>query len=812
MADCETASCCAKSSQVKPARIESTAQDGTLVIRIEQMDCPTEEGLLRQALGRISGVGELEFNLVQRRLRVKHSLDDPDMILAAVRAVGMDPVVESGGSGSAASSGTVFRIENMDCPTEETLIRSKLSSLPQVEQLEFNLVQRRLSVKHTGEVALIEEALRAIGMQAVLVDATPAAARVAPRSVSPKWRQVGLLFGLAAAIGAEVFAWTTGIENSWPVILLSLLAIATTGLDVYKKGWIALKNRNLNINALMAIAVTGAVLIGQWPEAAMVMVLFAIAELIEARSLHRARNAIQGLMALTPDKLSVRQEDGSWVEQEAASVVVGATARVAPGERIALDGEVTAGQSSVNQAPITGESMPVPKTVGAKVFAGTINETGSFEYRVTAAHANSTLARIIRAVEDAQGSRAPTQRFVDQFSRIYTPIVFAIALAVAVAPPLLLGGEWMPWIYKALVLLVIACPCALVISTPVTVVSGLAAAARAGILIKGGVYLEQGGKLRSLALDKTGTITQGKPEVTDVLPLKGDAQVSLQLAAALADRSDHPVSTAVSRHWGKAAANPSLVSVTDFEALTGRGTKGQIDGKWYYLGNHRLVEELGICSPATEEVLSRLEGEGKTAVVLCDDSAPLLVIAVADTIRETSREAIAQLHQLGIRTVMLTGDNAVTAAAIARQVGIDDARGNLLPEEKLAAVNEELARFGTVGMVGDGINDAPALAKADIGFAMGAAGTDTAIETADVALMDDDLRKIPQFIRLSRQASAILKQNIVTALSIKAVFLVLAIAGSATLWMAVFADMGASLLVVFNGLRLLKFSGARSGT
>lgn len=809
MSECQTKTCCAKSAAVKSTPAEGAAPDGALVIRIDQMDCPTEEGLLRQTLGRLSGVRQLDFNLVQRRLRIEHTLEDTAPILAAVRAVGMHPVVESGGASAAAGFGTVFRIENMDCPTEEALIRSKLSSLPQVEQLDFNLVKRRLSVKHTGQVAPIENALKAIGMDAVLLDAASGEVPPATRSVSRKWQQAGLLLGLVCAIGAEVVAWTSGIENSWPVILLSLLAIATTGLGVYKKGWIALRNRNLNINALMSIAVTGAVLIGQWPEAAMVMVLFAVAEVIEARSLDRARNAIQGLMALTPDRLSVRQADGAWVEQEAASVGVGAIARVAPGERIALDGEVTSGQSSVNQAPITGESMPVAKTVGAKVFAGTINETGSFEYRVTAGHGNSTLSRIIRAVEDAQGSKAPTQRFVDQFSRIYTPIVFAIALAVALVPPLVAGGEWLPWVYKALVLLVIACPCALVISTPVTVVSGLAAAARAGILIKGGVYLEQGGKLRSLALDKTGTITQGKPEVTDVLALQGDAQAALQLAAALADRSDHPVSTAVSRHWQSAVANRPVASVSEFEALTGRGTKGRIDGKWYYLGNHRLVKELGICSSATEEVLSRLEGEGKTAAVLCDETAPLLVIGVADTIRETSREAIAQLHELGIRTVMLTGDNAVTAAAIAREVGIDDARGNLLPEDKLAAVNDEIARFGTVGMVGDGINDAPALAKADIGFAMGAAGTDTAIETADVALMDDDLRKIPQFIRLSRQAAAILKQNIVAALAIKAVFLVLAIAGSATLWMAVFADMGASLLVVFNGLRLLRFKEAR---
>jgi len=803
MSECQAKSCCAKSAPIETTGTSPSTQDRSLLIRIDQMDCPTEEGLLRQALGRIEGVGRLEFNLVQRRLRVEHSLGDPQPILAAVRAVGMDPVVEQAGDRSGTAAGTVFRIENMDCPTEEALIRSKLSGLPQVEQLDFNLVQRRLSVRHSGPAAAIQDALTSIGMRAVLVGAAEGRTEAAPPT--SRKRQYAILgLGLAAAIGAEIVAWTTGEENWWPVILLSLLAIATTGLGVYKKGWIALKNRNLNINALMSIAVTGAVLIGQWPEAAMVMVLFAVAEMIEARSLDRARNAIQGLMALTPERVSVRLDNGTWSEQDATTVAIGALARVAPGERIALDGEVTSGQSSVNQAPITGESMPVPKTVGDKVFAGTINETGSFEYRVTAGHSNSTLSRIIRAVEDAQGSRAPTQRFVDRFSSIYTPIVFAIALAVALVPPLVLGAEWMPWIYKALVLLVIACPCALVISTPVTVVSGLAAAARAGILIKGGVYLEQGGKLRSLALDKTGTITQGKPEVTDVLPLQGDAQTHLQLAAALADRSDHPVSTAVSRHWQNSGLDLPLAAVTEFEALTGRGTKGRIDGKWYYLGNHRLVEELGICSAATESILSKLEGEGKTAVVLCDETSPLLVIGVADTIRETSREAVAQLHQLGIRTVMLTGDNAVTAAAIARQVGIDDARGNMLPEDKLSAINDEVARFRTVGMVGDGINDAPALAKADIGFAMGAAGTDTAIETADVALMDDDLRKIPQFIRLSRQAASILKQNIVAALLIKAVFLVLAIAGSATLWMAVFADMGASLLVVFNGLRLLR--------
>jgi Cd2+/Zn2+-exporting ATPase len=556
----------------------------------------------------------------------------------------------------------------------------------------------------------------------------------------------------------------------------------------------------------MAIAVTGAVLIGQWPEAAVVMVLFTLAEMIEALSLDRARNAIRGLMEMTPDKANILQADGTWKELRAETITIGMIARVAPGERIALDGELTKGQSAVNQAPITGESIPVAKAIGDKVFAGTINETGSFEYRITATQSDSTLSRIIRAVEDAQGSRAPTQRFVDSFAKVYTPIVFVVALGIAVVPPLLFGLAWMPWIYKALVLLVIACPCALVVSTPVTVVSGLAAAARAGILIKGGVYLEEGRKLKSLALDKTGTITEGKPVVTDIVLLKGEQKAALSLAATLSNRSNHPVSTAVSKYWKALPDNDVLVEVTDFEAITGRGVKGQIDNEWYYLGNHRLVEELGVCNPETEAALTKLEAEGKTAIVICNEAAPLAVIAVADTVRETSRQAIIELHALGIRSLMLTGDNNLTAKAIARNVGIDDVRGNLLPEDKLAVINEELIQYGTVGMVGDGINDAPALAKSSIGFAMGAAGTDTALETADVALMDDDLRKIPHFIRLSNKAAGILKQNIIIALSIKAVFLVLAFMGIATLWMAVFADMGASLIVVFNGLRLLRHS------
>jgi Cd2+/Zn2+-exporting ATPase len=476
---------------------------------------------------------------------------------------------------------------------------------------------------------------------------------------------------------------------------------------------------------------------------------------------------------------------------------------VKPGERIGLDGAVVAGRSSVNQAPITGESLPVEKSEGDPVFAGTINESGSFEYRVSAAASNTTLARIIHAVEEAQGAKAPTQRFVDQFARVYTPVVFAVALAVAVVPPLVADGSWHDWVYKALVLLVIACPCALVISTPVSIVSGLAAAARHGILIKGGTYLEEGRRLAWLVLDKTGTITHGKPVQTD-FELRADVDVARcrVLAASLAGRSDHPVSLAIA-NASDARSLPHL-AVVDFEALPGLGVRGTIDGVAYSLGNHRLVEELGCCSAELEARLDVLEREGKTVVMLIDARGVLALFAVADTVKDTSRAAIADLHTLGVRTAMLTGDNPHTAEAIARQVGIDRATGNQLPEDKQRAI-EALSDNGTmVGMVGDGINDAPALARAHIGFAMGAMGTDTAIETADVALMDDDLRKIPVFIRLSRATRNILVQNIGLALGIKAVFLALTLAGLGTMWMAVFADMGASLIVVANGLRLLR--------
>ncbi|MBC8723234.1 heavy metal translocating P-type ATPase [Paraburkholderia sp. 31.1] len=702
---------------------------------------------------------------------------------------------------------TAIRILQMDCPTEEALIRKKLGRMPVVRSMDFNLMQRVLTVVHAPEaLESVLAALRSLDFTPELAsdagkggnaNAVPQAATDAMRK--PWWPLV--LAGIVAG-ASEAASWLGA--PAWVVAGMAVVAIACCGFTTYRKGWVALRNGNLNINALMSIAVTGAALLGQWPEAAMVMVLFTIAELIEVRSLDRARNAIEGLLRLTPEQASVQQPDGAWQPVRVDAIVPGTLVRVKPGERIALDGEIVAGRSCVDQAPITGESLPVDKAIGDAVFAGTINQAGSFDYQVTAAAGNTTLARIIHAVEEAQGTKAPTQRFVDEFARVYTPIVFAIALAVALVPPLVFGGAWHAWVYKALVLLVIACPCALVISTPVTIVSGLAAAARKGILIKGGVYLEQGRKLTRLALDKTGTITHGKPVQTE-FEVVGDKAGALRyrtLAASLGGRSDHPVSMAIA-----AAANDDGVEhlhVDAYQAIAGRGVRGDIDGIAYWLGNHRLVEELGRCSPQLEARLDALEQHGKTVVMLADAQRVLALFAVADTVKETSRAAVAELRRLGVGTTMLTGDNRHTAAAIAQQVGVDEARGDQLPEDKLDALTQWSSDGATVGMVGDGINDAPALARADIGFAMGAMGTDTAIETADVALMDDDLRKIPAFIRLSKATYGVLVQNITLALGIKSVFLVLTLMGFGTMWMAVCADVGASLLVVVNGLRLLR--------
>ncbi len=784
------------------------------VFRIPDMDCAAEEALIRGKLQNLPGVGRLEFNLMQRTLTVHHTCPAPGSIIAALQAIGMTPEAVA----PALETVTVFAVRDMDCPVEENLIRAKLSGLAGVLEMEFNLMQRTLKVRHEASaLSAVASALRSLNLGAEPMEKVSGKSVVPPAAKIP-WRRLAFAGVLAAA--AELFdlwrEWQSelpGVDpNAWTIngapvldwlpMVLAVAAILAAGLGTYRKGWIAIRNLNLNINALMSVAVTGAFIIGQFPEAAMVMVLFNLAEAIEAGSLEKARNAIRTLLDLTPAKATVQRADGTWEEIDVHYIAVESRVRVRPGERVALDGVIEQGRSSVNQAPITGESLPIEKNPGDAVYAGTINESGSFEFRVTAIAADSTLARIIHAVEQAQGSRAPTQRFVDRFARYYTPAVFLAALLTAIGAPLLMGGAWTQWIYTALVILVIGCPCALVISTPVSIVSGMAAATRHGILVKGGLFLELGRRLRWLALDKTGTLTHGRPKQTDFVALdSSDEAAVVRLASSLAARSDHPVSKAIAE--AAAEKGIALLDVTDFAAMPGQGVSGVIEGERWHLGNHRMVEALGKCRQALEAHMTALEKQGKSVVALIGEKGVRGLFAVADTLKESSIEAVRELKALGIQTMMLTGDNEHTARAIAEQAGVDGFKGNLLPEDKLAAI-EQLARQGTVGMVGDGINDTPALARADIGFAMAAAGADTAIETADVALMDDDLRKIARFVRLSKSTHAILVQNIALALGVKALFFALTFAGLTTMWMAVFADVGTSLLVVANGLRAMR--------
>ena len=782
---------------------------------IPHMDCPTEETLIRQKLAGLPGITDLKFNLLQRMLTVRHSLPSAKIIEEALQAIDMAPEPLP-----TQAATTLFSISAMDCPVEEKLIQSKLKGMPGVLSLEFNLMQRTLRVQHEpSALKPVLAALTSLNMGARLLDTQAEKDQALPASNFP-WARL-LAAGTLALLSEGIDLLQTwkfslpGMDLSMPglwaqalleylPLIFAIAAIALGGLTTYKKGWLAVSSGNLNINALMSVAVTGAVIIGQYPEAAMVMVLFNLSEAIEARSLDKARKAIKNLLALAPETASVQQADGTWQAMESRSVLVGSRVRVQPGEKIALDGTVVSGLSMVNQAPITGESMPVEKKGGDSVFAGTINTFGSFEFTVTAKAEHSTLARIIHAVEEAQGSRAPMQRFVDTFARYYTPAIFLVAILCGIIPPLLLGRTWAASVYTALVILVIGCPCALVISTPISLVSGIAAATRYGILIKGGMFLEQGRLLKWLALDKTGTITLGQPRQTDFIRTgQMDEEHIASLAASLAARSDHPVSKAIAQNADEAGIQ--LRDVEQFAALPGQGVSGRIDGEVWRLGNQRMVERLGHGSAALEKRILSLEEQGKTVVALMGAKGVQGLFAVADTVRNNSIGAIRELKQLGVQTVMLTGDNKKTAEAIARQVGVDEFRAELLPEDKLVFIEQlEQRGEGKVGMAGDGINDAPALAKADVGFAMARGGSDTAIETADVALMDDDLRKIPRFIRLSRATYAILVQNITLALAIKALFFGLTIAGSATMWMAVFADMGTSLLVVANGLRAMK--------
>ncbi|MEO2216293.1 heavy metal translocating P-type ATPase [Chromobacterium vaccinii] len=691
-----------------------------------------------------------------------------------------------------------LQIQAMDCPTEARLIEKALGGMSGVVALEFNFIERVLLLRHDlPHLDGVKSAIAKVGMQAVELDA--GAQAQAPQGHGRRANLLLIASGLAAA-ASEGIAWSLG-DGRLEVAALALASILLGGIPTLKKGWIALSTRTLNIHFLMSVAVIGAMLIGQWPEAAMVLFLFAIAERLEAMSLARAGEAVRALMALAPETAWVADGAG-WRETQAAEVAVGSRVRVRPGERVPLDGRIADGHSSFNEASITGESLPVDKGPQDAVFAGSINGSGVVEIETTAPASGSVLARIIATVRDAQASKAPTQRFIDRFASVYTPVVLVLALAFAVAAPLLGLMVWHQAIYSALVMLVIACPCALVIATPVTVVSALASAARHGLLVKGGAPLEMAARIDTVCLDKTGTLTLGEPRVTRVAALGGgDESTVLAMAAALDSHSTHPLAKAVLDEAARRGiAVPAAEQVSE---LVGRGVRGRVDGRALQLGSRRLAEEQGALTPELAAELSRMAEAGEGALVLLDGERALGVLAVADQVRPEAAATIARLGEMGVRAVMLSGDSPQVAAAVAAQTGVSAAHGGLLPQDKLRFI-EQLQASGKVAMVGDGVNDAPALARADLGVAMGAAGSDSALETAGVALMDDKLSRLADLIAHARRTAAVLKVNIAIALGIKLVFFGLALAGVASLWMAVFADVGTSLIVIANGLRLAR--------
>lgn len=703
----------------------------------------------------------------------------------------------------------VLRIHGMDCAEEVTLLKRELiPCLGDEDRLGFDLLNGKLTIDTLSLDVSRADVLAAI--ERTGLKSEPWQDGGAVREDQTFWQQhlrsvltaVSGLFGLCGLIWQLTGA---GESESVPLtsIVLYSIGIVAGLLMVLPKAWRSLTSLRPDMNLLMSVAVSGAILIGEWFEGATVAFLFSFSLLLESWSVGRARRAIASLMDLSPPTAHIRDNSGKVKDVTPADVPVGSTVVVRPGEKIPLDGRVISGISGVNQAPITGESVPVEKDFGDEVFAGTINGDGLLEVESTKAADDTTLARIIKMVGDAGSKRAPSEKWVEKFAAVYTPMVMIVALLILVIPPLAFNGQWSDWLYRSLVLLVIACPCALVISTPVSVVAALAAAARNGVLIKGGVFIELPAQIKAIAMDKTGTLTQGAPAVVDVVPMNGHDEAELLMrAGALELNSNHPLARAIVDEAKR--RNLQFAAADNFETIQGKGAAGIINGKLFWLGSHRYLEQRKQETPEVHEQLESMQEAGRTVVVVGNDEHVCGFITLADAIRGETRVAIRELHAAGVeKLVMLTGDNEGTAQAIAAEAGIDEVHAELLPEDKVKAVERLVKQHEYVAMIGDGVNDAPALARASLGLAMGAAGSDAAIETADIALMSDDLSKLPWLIHHSRRALTIIRQNIAFSLVVKVLFVILTFVGFASLWAAIAADMGASLLVIANGLRLL---------
>ena len=706
-----------------------------------------------------------------------------------------------------------YRVQGFTCANCAGKFENNVKQLSGVEDATVNFGASKISVY--GH-ATIEELEKAGAFENLKVTPEKSAHNVSQEATDdtkeekvPFYKKYStLLYSTSFLVFGYLSYFVNGEENLLTTLLF-LASMVVGGLSLFKVGLQNLLRFEFDMRTLMTVAVIGGAIIGEWGEVALVVILFAISEELERFSMDRARNSIRSLMGIAPKEALVRR-NGQEIMIHVDDIAVGDIMIVKPGEKIAMDGVVVNGYSAVNQAAITGESVPVGKTVDDEVFAGTLNEEGLLEVKITKLVEDTTISKIIHLVEEAQGERAPAQAFVDKFAKYYTPIIMIIAALVVVVPPLLFGGSWETWIYQGLAVLVVGCPCALVISTPISIVSAIGNAAKKGVLIKGGVYLEEMGALKAIAFDKTGTLTKGVPVVTDftVLNNQMNEKELLAIITALEYRSQHPLASAIMK---KAEEEENIsysdMLVEDFSSITGKGIKGIVNGMTYYIGSPKLFKELLTTDfdKDLEQNVTTLQNQGKTAMIIGTEKEILGIIAVADEVRESSKEIIQKLHQLGIKkTIMLTGDNKGTANAIGSDVGVSDIRANLMPQDKLDYIKQLRSEYGNVAMVGDGVNDAPALAASTVGIAMGGAGTDTALETADVALMGDDLRKLPFTVKLSRKALNIIKANITFAIAIKFIALLLVIPGWLTLWIAILSDMGATLLVALNGLRLMR--------
>lgn len=694
----------------------------------------------------------------------------------------------------------VYRLQGLSCANCAAKFEKNVKSIATVKDAEVNFGAAKLTIIGEASIAELEKAGAFDGITVI-----PETVRKEQKA-EPFWKKKTNVIAMISALfllAGYAAAYTIG-ERHIATILLFTASIIIGGYHLLKTGINNLVRLQFDMNTLMTIAVIGAACIGEWKEGAVVVFLFAVSEALERYSMDTARRSIQRLMDIAPKKAIVLR-DGKEYEVDVEDIVVGDTIIVKPGQKIAMDGIVLRGESSVNEAAITGESMPVAKTIGDEVYAGTLNAEGALEVRVTKQVKDTTIAKIIHLVEEAQAQRAPAQQFIDRFARYYTPAIMLIALFVATVPPLWLGGEWLTWIYRGLTVLVVGCPCALVISTPVAIVTAIGQAARQGVLIKGGAYLEEIGKLSAIAFDKTGTLTTGTPEVTDIYPFGNlDEKEVLKIAAAIEKQSEHPLASAILRKAEELQISFDSLQVSEFRAMTGKGAAARVNGTMYYIGKPSLFSDASIGEDVRAQI-TRAQKQGHTVMLLGDETKVLGMIAVSDQLRENAAFVLETLRNLGItQTIMLTGDHETTARAIASSLPLTDIRAELLPEEKLTAIQMLQQQSGRIAMVGDGVNDAPALAAANIGIAMGDIGTDVALETADVVLMGDDLGKLPYAIRLGRKTMRIIQQNIAIAFLLKVLALVLIIPGWLTLWMAIFADMGATLLVLLNSMRLLR--------